>query len=156
MREFLEKQAELAKQKEEAKLEKRKRRKKKLEKIEEAETGRHLFVDPKYDEQKQKIAAELEEALDRGIGGVKKEKTSAESNGAKCSKSSSEEDNNEAVAEVVTPPPVVVIEEKKKVESKKSGKDVDTKLIDWMGVGDLEVSSSDDEDDEENGPVKST
>lgn len=132
MREFLEKQAEMAKKKEEAKLEKRKRRRKKLEKIQETTTGRHMFVDPKYDEQKQKIAQELEEALDRGMTS----KTRPD-----------DEASNEAVA--VAASPVVVPVEKPKEVVKKN--DVDSKLIDWMGVGDIEVSSSSEEDE----PVKS-
>lgn len=160
MREFLEKQAELAKKKEEAKLEKRKRRRKKLEKIDEDRNGRHLFVDPKYDEQKQKIAEDIEEALDKALAAKQRGEKSDESNVVpKASsqatesnaKSSREEDDDAAPVIAAAASSLTIVEMKKKketVEAKKSA-GVDSKLLDWMGVGaDVDVSSSSSEEDE--------
>lgn len=153
MREFLEKQAELAKQKEEAKLEKRKRRRKKLDKIEESTTGRHMFVDPKYDEQKQKIAQDLEDALGRGIT-AKKQQPQEQLN-EEITVSEDRKTIEIASATVATCSSVLIKEKREKIEETqtKNKSNIDSKLIDWMGVGDVEVSSSSDEEQDE--PAKS-
>lgn len=161
----MEKQAELAKKKEEAKLEKRKRRRKKLEKIQESSTGRHMFVDPKYDEQKQKIAQELEEALDRGMSTKTKNGNESSADKACTSKeaAASESSDEEVAVTAVAPAPIVIEEKRDKkkedtVAAAAKKKDIDSKLIDWMGVGDVDVSSSSSDDDDDNGseqPVKS-
>lgn len=153
MREFLEKQAELAKKKEEAKLEKRKRRRKKLEKIEEDRNGRHLFVDPKYDEQKQKIAEDIEEAIDKGLASRKRDKSDPDAPKTSKQDDSKSSQEEEAVPEIAAPS-MTIVEKKKESDEVKKKPGVDSKLIDWMGVGvDVDVSSSSDEDDKE--PAKS-
>lgn len=145
LKEFLGNQSELKRQKEQEKVEKEERRKKKRDKI---EAKHHLFVDPKYDEQKQKIANDLDEAILKGIDNRKEfEKGSNESesknsdNEPMCSKTIVKE----TIIETKTS--VKIVEIKKKETSKV--------LKDWMGVGDLEVSSSSDDDEEEDVPAKS-
>lgn len=154
----------MLKKKEEAKLEKRKRRRKKLEKIEESSTGRHMFVDPKYDEQKQKIAQELEEALDRGITSKQtngKQTQPTTSTAADVSSTSESEKVPLAKESVPSTSSMVIIEEKRDKKKEEAAaaaankkKDIDSKLIEWMGVGDLDVSSSS-SDEEQPEPAKS-
>ncbi len=129
IKDFLTNQAELKKQKEQEKKEKE-RRKKKRDKI---EAKHHMFVDPKYDEQKQKIAEDLDQAISKGIDSKKSEKLADTEKLNELPKTSSSEQ---------TKP----IETKQKATTSKM-------LEDWMGVGDLDVSSS--SEDEEVAPVKS-
>jgi hypothetical protein len=92
-----------------------------------------MFVDPKYDEQKQKIAEDLDQAISKGIDSKKSEKLADTEKLNELPKTSSSEQ---------TKP----IETKQKATTSKM-------LEDWMGVGDLDVSSS--SEDEEVAPVKS-
>lgn len=60
LKEFVEKQNELAAEKEQKNLEKAKKRKQRRENLEHSH---HLFVDPQYDRQKEKIASDIDEAV---------------------------------------------------------------------------------------------
>lgn len=140
LKEFLTNQAELKKQKEEEKKAKEERRRKKREKI---EAKHHMFVDPKYDEQKQKIAQDLDEAILKGVENKAKQQASDDSS-PRTSSSDSNGETEIAVKEVIKEQVKVVEVKKKEVTS--------AVLKDWMGVGDIEVSSS---DEDEEVPVKS-
>jgi hypothetical protein len=65
LKEFVERQEELAAERELKKSEKAKRRKQKRERLEHSH---HLFVDPQYDRQKEKIANDLDEAITKALG----------------------------------------------------------------------------------------
>lgn len=162
LKDFAERQNELAKQRELKKKEKAKRRKNKLDQL---ENGKHLFVDQKYDEQKQKIANDLEEAISKAMKEKAKSdsdepNTDGDSNQPKCSKSSSEETSTTVEpttsnnvkhdlepGEITATSSKLVIAESKKEPKKVKHNQIDSKLKDWMGVGDLDVSSSSDEDE---------
>lgn len=151
LKEFMSKQVERSKQKEDEKKEKAERRRKKRDRIENA--SHHLFVDPKYDEQKQKISQDLDDAIkvaaERERLNKKKRKndenvqvkatTSAKSDG-KSSAAPKEEKSNKQSAIVETKQQVVHEDSK---QSKEKSAD---KFKDWMGVGDLDVSSSSDDE----------
>jgi len=129
LKEFVENQNEIAKEKEQKKQEKIEKRKQKRENMEKSH---HLFVDPKYDQQKEKISQDLDEAINKATAEKKQEKAKEE------------------------------VEKPKITEKGISSNDINKKpkntapiSKDWMGCGDLEVSSSDDDDsEEEEAPVK--
>jgi hypothetical protein len=130
LREFLEKQSELAKQKEEAKKERAERRKKKRDRI---EAKHHLFVDPKYDQQKEKIAQDLDEAITKAIANKKQQQ--------------SEENNN------TEENPKLVVNDTKIEATTSTNRDQTQKKETIAKPNDLEVSSS--SSDEEELPAKS-
>jgi Fe2+ transport system protein B len=134
LKDFLEKQNDLAKQKEEKKRERVEKRKKKKEKL---ESSHHLFVDPKYDEQKQKISQDLNKALE-----IARKQTSSKEVEA-CTSSSV--DKNVELDKIIHE-----TDEKKALSSKsnlQTKSKTNEKFQDWMGVGDFEVSSSDEEEE---------
>lgn len=135
LKDFLSKQSELAKKKEEDKKNKMDRKKKKREKL---ESTHHLFVDPKYDEQKQKITEELEQAMSSAI-------SSKKSNNSEKSSSENESNSNDAKCDVIDN------KNGEKISKKIEAKD-DEKFKSWLGVEDIEVSSSD--EDEQEAPKK--
>ena len=163
MKDFLENQTEIKKKKELEKQEKLERRKKKREKL---ESTHHLFVDAKYDQQKLKISQDLDEVMSKAIenDAVAKKKRKLESsddkaeNGLENGESSSDgsdekattskDSNSEGLAQAVAN-----ASKSAQVTKKKTAGTAD-KLKDWMGVGDLDVSS-DDEDDADEEPPKS-
>lgn len=131
LKEFLSKQSEFAKKKEEEKKNKIERRKKKREKL---ESTQHLFVDPKYDEQKQKITEDLEQAMSSAI-------CSKKSNDSE--KSHSENESNSNDRKIDTLDNKIGEKNSKKIETKD-----DVKFKSWLGIDDIEVSSSDEEEQE--------
>ena len=165
IKEFLSKQGELAKQKDLEAKERSERRKKKREQI---DSKHHIFVDPKYDEQKQKITQDLEDALKIAAGkkvnkegevspSTSEEKSSDESekeenstNGKKSDSGSDKSENESSTKSVVLP--TTSIESKSNPVLAKKDKPKDLMFKDWMGVGDLDVSSSSDEEEQ---PAKS-
>ncbi len=135
LKEFVEKQADIAKEKEEKKREKLEKRKKKRA---DMEHSHHLFVDPNYDKQKEKISQDLDEAIVKAIA---EKKHAKETPVEKKEEASSSEPMQKGAS---------LIDINKKTAA---GKD---KFADWMGCGDLEVSStSEDESEEENTKAKS-
>jgi len=156
LKDFLENQNETARLKEEKKREKIEARKKKRENLEKSH---HLFVDPNYDKQKEKIAQDLDEAISKACTtkkDIKKsdaeksdDKTSAEDKVSNDDKTSDVDNNTKA----------------NKSEKGVSTKDINKKEVpvssgkkklysDWMGCDDLDVSSSDeDESDEDTKPA---
>jgi hypothetical protein len=157
LKDFLSKQSELAKQKEldrKAKIEKRNKKKEYLEK------GHHLFLDPKYDEQKQKISDDLDHAISNAVTSKRakldtdtdsyrnnKDDTSTESKTSDQIENEKCDMINSSAAAAIA---VKVDELEKPKEMKKSlikKPDATEKLKDWLGVGDLEVSSSSDEEE---------
>jgi len=141
LKDFLEKQSDIAKQKEEKKKERAEKRKKKKEKL---ESSHHLFVDPKYDEQKQKISEDINKALEVAVKHNKNKEIEASTSSSADKACKNEE-------------PIII---KSEVDNKKasslnteSKSKASEKFKDWMGVGDLEVSSS---DEEEEVPAKKT
>jgi hypothetical protein len=151
LKDFLSKQSELSKQKElerKAKIEKRNKKKEYLEK------GHHLFVDPKYDEQKQKIAQDLDHAISNAVSSkrVKLDADSIRNDESSIESKASDELVNEKRHTAILSGVVASIDELKqsketnKIQTKKSGTTTE-KLKDWLGVGDLEVSSSSDEEE---------
>jgi hypothetical protein len=149
LKDFLSKQNELAKQKEQEKKEKAERRRKKRERI---ENNHHLFVDPKYDEQKQKISQDLDEAikiassegrlLKKKRDLVKKEDEQANPE-APCSSKSVEPATTDQAKKEETKAPVA--EPTKSSADGKNNKKPTDKFKGWMGVDDLDVSSSDED-----------
>ncbi len=132
LKEFVEKQAELAREKEEKKEEKLEKRKKKRADMEQ---NHHLFVDASYDKQKEKIAQDLDEAIVKAIAEKKQAKETQPEVEATTSaqKGASSIDIN-----------------------KKPSAACKDKFADWMGCGDLDVSSSSgEESDEEETKAKS-
>jgi hypothetical protein len=141
LKDFLEKQNDLAKQNEEKKKERAEKRKKKKEKL---ESSHHLFVDPKYDEQKQKISEDLNKALEI----VKKQSNNKEIEPSTSSSVDQACKNIESDEKIKNN-----IDDNKSSNSNSQVKTkTNDKFKDWMGVGDLEVSSS---DEEEEVPTKS-
>ncbi len=168
----LEKEKALKKQE---KLEKRKRKREKLE------STHHLFLDPNYDKQKQIISQDLDEALSKAVNMQRKRKliSSADADTenslqANQSDSNSNEETKSTVttasAELSVKPStssaaadsalIAKLDVKKKVDSKEAGaldKQKKEKQLDslkgWMGVDYLDVSSSDEDEQEE--PPKS-
>lgn len=142
LKEFMAHQAEQAKEKEIKKKEKSEKRKRKLEQLESG-PATHVFLDPKYDEGREKINQDLEEALskaaERDLLKRKKQneaKTSqpvdepAQTSNGASSESGSSSDN------------------KKPADSDKKSVSTASKFKDWLGVDDLDVSSSSDEEDQ--------
>lgn len=151
LKEFVEQQNELAKEKEEKKREKLEKRKKKREDLEHSH---HLFVDPQYDKAKEKIANDLNEAIGKAISEKKKSEEKPRKEEAKSSNASSDNEESLKVADKIEP-----------AQKGPSPKDINKKAntvpsgsksiySDWMGCDDLDVSSSD-EDSEEEAPKKS-
>lgn len=142
LKEFMQNQEEIAREKEEKKQEKIEKKKQKLENMEQSH---HLFVDPKYDQQKEKIANDLEEAIGKATAEKKKTTKSTEDTNETTNKADSS--NAETKSELTRPS-----------EKGLSSQDINkkarvTKTNDkiygaWMGCDDLDVSSSDDDDDE--------
>lgn len=132
LKDFLSKQSELAKKKEEDKKIKQERKKKKLEKL---ESSHHLFVDPKYDEQKQKITEDLEQAISSAICSKKMENSEKSNSG-------NESNSNDGINSQMQ-------QKDDEKDSKKSEVKDREKFKSWLGVEDLDVSSSDDDDEEE-------
>ena len=172
LKDFLENQKELEKEKALKREEKLERRKRKREKL---ESTHHLFVDPSYDKQKQKISQDLDEAIGKAALVQRKRKliSSADPDTDKPTTSSSEvtteiaekiltESNAaEKQAEESTPATSTQLNTLiAKFDSKTSSSEVvvvvakkkkDTpadSLKGWMGVDDYDVSSSDEEDEE--------
>jgi hypothetical protein len=172
LKEFMEKQIAMAKEKEEKKKEKALRRRQKLEQIESGGSN-HVFLDPQYNQNREKINQDLEEALNKAL---KKEKLKRKKphDHAKSSKedadnnedeNSNDDEQTEAVSTTNTEPTAssttpksetAVVETKADVtassndfvDSKKTKDIATTKFKDWLGVGELEVSSSSDEEGE--------
>jgi len=168
LKEFMEKQTELAKEKEHKKQERVERRRKKREQL---ESSHHLFLDPKYDEQKQKIADDLEHAISLGIKNKRKLVSNNDSNEQATTSSSSSGNENESSNDIdskLTPSEpkskrIATEDESKPTSStavttkleqstaSASAKDMTTnKFKDWLGVGDLDVSSSSDDEEQHN------
>lgn len=157
LKDFLSKQSEISKKKEEERTAKLDRKRKKREKL---ESTHHLFVDPKYDEQKQKITEDLDAAISTAIANnkLKKNTTNAEKSSSDNESSNSGSENsssNGSVGDENSTQPqtsgfVGKLEnaEKSVENGKLEKKPKEDKFKDWLGVGDLEVSSSSDEDDE--------
>lgn len=154
LKDFLENQSEIKKKKELEKQEKLERRKKKREKL---ESTHHLFVDAKYDQQKLKIAQDLDEVMSKAIenDAVAKKKRKLDdkvengessSDGSDEKATTSKDSNSEGLAQAVANASKNV-----QVAKKKTTGTAD-KLKDWMGVGDLDVSSDDDDDEDEEPP----
>ena len=194
LKDFLMRQSELAKRKDAEKKEKAERRRKKRDQM---ENTHHIFLDPKYDQQKQKIDQDLDDAIqkaakaERLVMKSKKRKLGAASSSSGPISSADAQQEEESKGKEVTDETVtlpksteetrrdevtkvtaatdettstvvqasaasVTVVPVKLVEVKETKKTVD-KFKDWMGVGDLDVSSSSSEDDDqpENVPVKS-
>lgn len=148
LKEFVAKQAEMAKEKEAKKREKGERRRRKLRQIETGGGAAHVFLDAKYEEGREKISQDLEEALGKGVK-VKVVEAETKENVASRSSGSDEDDSRGKQSE----PPVIVTKASFEVK-KASGGDVATsKFKDWLGVGDLDVSSSE-SDVEDEKPAK--
>ena len=176
LKEFLENQKELEKQKSQKMQEKLERRKRKREKL---ESTHHLFLDPNYDKQKLKIAEDLDEAIGKAATEQRKRKlissndenvptTSAntaetekfhkqtDDSASKSSSSDGEKDKVDIQASVSATLSITTSKfEVKKSEVVEKKKNVPTAALkDWMGCGDLDVSSSSD-DEEKDEPPKS-
>lgn len=118
-----------------------------------------MFLDPKYEKGREKIAQDLEEALSKAVekDNLKRKLVSTE-NECTSSKSSELTTLQEITAKAVVQSRVDKKEEAAKksssLEDSKKTKDVvSTKFKDWMGVGDLDVSD-DSESEEEEKPAK--
>jgi hypothetical protein len=175
LRDFLQNQKELEKEKALKKQEKLEKRKRKREKL---ESTHHLFLDPNYDKQKQIISQDLDEALSKAVNMQRKRKLISSADGdtenslqINHSDSNSNEETKTttmASAELYVKPStssaadlalIAKLDVKKKVDSKEAGalekkkeKQLDS-LKGWMGVDYLDVSSSD--EDEKDEPPKS-
>ena len=112
-KEFLDKEAEKVKEREDAKKAKHEKRKAELEK-------RHIFHDPKYEEQKSKIAKDLDDAFNIGLESEASDKNPKSETASTSSEAS------------------------KNVVNKKA--DTTERFKDWMGV---DVTDSDEEEEEE-------
>ena len=154
LKEFMEKQAEMAKEKESKKKEKSERRRRKIEQIESGSSN-HVFLDPKYDLDREKINQDLEEALEKAakndrlkreqIKEAKSEKSSAEGIKNGDSKTNIQALSSSAAnGEVNTKTQV----EQVLVEPKTTKDVTTTKFKDWLGVGDLQVSSDSEEEEQ--------
>ncbi len=173
LREFLQNQKEIEKEKELKKQEKLERRKRKREKL---ESTHHLFLDPNYDKQKQIIAKDLDEALGKAVaGGQRKrklissadpEQDNAENPKVNTDSNEKRSSGNEEIEELTTPllvqatssALIAKLDVKKKVDEKELEKKKEKQLESlkgWMGVDDLDVSSSDDDGEEKDEPPKS-
>ena len=122
LKEFAEQQVERAKQKEEAKKEKRAKRKAELE------PKRHMFNDPKYEEQKTKITQDLDDALNIAL--------------------------SSGDGKIETTDTIVPVEDKSSKDVAKTSGHTVEKFKDWMGV---EIGTDDEdseEEEEEPGPSK--
>lgn len=172
-------QKEIEKEKALKKQEKLERRKRKREKL---ESTHHLFLDPSYDKQKQIIAKDLDEALTKAVGIQRKRKLISSNDGdqnttenLKINNDSNEKTNsssgsNEEIekSDLVVKPStstdsslIAKLDVKKKVDDKevkilekKKEKQLES-LKGWMGVDDLDLSSSDDDEREKDEPPKS-
>ncbi|CAF0948209.1 unnamed protein product [Brachionus calyciflorus] len=150
LKDFLKKQSEVSKKKEEDKKAKLERKRKKKENF---ESKHHLFVDPKYDEQKLKISEDLDEAMSIAISN-KKYETSKNISKTLSSESESSNFKNHAISSNSR--------ENKTQDQSQTGACTQAQLNgqiikkqdkfkSWLGVDDLDVSSSSDEEDQ---PVK--
>ena len=101
-----------------------------------------MFVDPKYDEQRQKIADDLDEAIGKAID-IKKSEKIANNN--------SDEANNLPK----TSSTAQTVSETKTATDTKQKAATSSMLKDWMGVGDLDVSSSSSDEEADKAPAKS-
>ncbi len=110
----MDKQAEKAKEKEEAKKEKREKRKAELEK-------KHIFSDPKYEQQKQKISKDLDDALNVVL----------------------ENGEVDRKRKIETTDTILAVAEKSKNGPQTSG--TAERFKDWMGV---EISGSEEDEEE--------
>lgn len=153
LKEFVEKQNELAAEKEQKNLEKAKKRKQRRENLEHSH---HLFVDPQYDRQKEKIASDIDEAVALAL---KKKKAAAAANNEPSSSDSSDSEeekpstSSKALHKEKEPAPSGSVKKDTNKQKEKSSKD--TLYGDWMGCDDLEVSSSDQDSDQgEEQPAK--
>ncbi|RNA36775.1 SDE2-like protein [Brachionus plicatilis] len=129
LKEFLSKQSEIAKKKEEEKKIKLEQKKKKREKL---ESSHHLFVDPKYDEQKLKITEDLEHAMSSAI--CSKKLNSSDKPGSE-NEAKSGDGNSSSNGE-----------DSEKITKKSETKD-NEKFRSWLGIDDVDVSSSEDEEE---------
>ena len=112
----MEKQAEKAQEKEEAKKEKREKRKAELEK-------KHIFSDPKYEQQNQKISKDLDEALNVVL----------------------ENGDVDRKRKIETTDTILAVAEKPKNGPQTSSSGTAERFKDWMGV---EISDSEEEEEE--------
>ena len=155
LKDFLSKQSELAKQKEESKRERAEKRRKKRQQL---ESTHHLFADAKYDEQKQKINNDLEQAIQLGAE-KEREKKKRKLISTNDIKDSEIQKKTAMEVETIATTSIdshivkeVVIEKSKEVAKKLDSK----KYAGWLGCEDLEVSSSSsDEEKESDSPAKS-
>ena len=144
LKDFLEKQNELAKQKEETKREKAERRKKKRDKL---EAKHHLFVDANYDKQKEKISQDLDEAITKAI---EQKKITKQIDSDKSTEAQVETETQEElkVPEEVAKPSTSFTKLVEPLKKKSNDTVSNNKMFsDWMGCNDLEVSSSSSEDE---------
>jgi hypothetical protein len=163
IKEFIEKQAELAKEQEEQKKDRIERKRKKIERL---DNKHHQFSDANYDSQKQQIFNDLDEAISKGIKNKRKlskdkkkqtnddnsnqeeEEDEATTSKKALANDANKVDNNLKDSKLTPISTQTVITATTTVTAVKSKKaNVDDKLKDWMGLGDIEVSSSDSESD---------
>jgi hypothetical protein len=181
LQEFMTKQAELAKEKEQKKKEKSERRRHKIEQFESGATGTHLFLDPKYDQDRQKINNDLEEAIGKAMktdrlkhktkqssSGKNQEETTSSSESNSSNENQIESANSENSENSMSETPLkitssknaqtaikIVVPSTTLSDSKKTKDIATTKFKDWLGVGDIEVSSGSDSDEVDEQPNKS-
>jgi 16S rRNA G966 N2-methylase RsmD len=150
LKEFMTKQAEMAREKEAKKKEKVERRRRKLEHLESGGPSNHVFLDPSYDKERSKINQELEDALGRALKneGLKRKKQHEEP------KSSADENEKATVEKEAASVPVSQSKQLPTtssgsgfIDSKKTKDFATSKFKDWMGVGELEVSSSSEDEE---------
>jgi hypothetical protein len=166
LKDFVNNQKEIEKQKELKKEEKSARLKRKRDKF---ENTHHLFLDPSYDKQKKRIAEDLDEAIGKSGDGQRKRKLISSTDEQEAPLSppdhqatdvvlpqTSASANLDSIAKFDLAKSKNIEEnaKDKSVLEKKKEKNINS-LKDWMGVDDLDVSSCSDDDEDDQPPKKS-